>query len=559
MNALSTVIELSREPQDEQAYDAWIRQEEVVPFLDKDGADEDMIIYAGLPHVFIHAILIPRFDVTSEAVASLLNWNFNASSGWNVVGSGQRISIEAPLAWENISLIQSGEQIVFFRCFEGVRHKSSYFELSQKIAHVLGLHCLEDRDAWCKLNRQGDIDEIVKCHRVGDCGANEGTVITMRTSELAEFASAGGYVVLRMFDFTRFRPRCYSGWGEERVSQPLPTTERIFGHLTMCGATGSFSRGVQILDLEVRKSDAIAGDEEHAKRYATFIALDWRHDKIGEFSCDPAKLANYFVSSPHPFETSPAFFRPEVLNKYKSDSEKYTIEHRSISCRGAWYLRAIGFNDAGQVHAYLGYLGDLPYEEQLHWKQFNEPPKARLSRSVIMTDFEGQFSDEYDPLVALKQELRAVNERRVGWWTMRDDTLPNRVHYPLTDARDDWASELMNLDQLLVEGLVEKWLRKRAVELGRNPDDRLRPLKLLEECLCGVGFEESHSRQIMSPWHKVHNLRSELKGHASSPEGRRHEAQARKEHGSLLGHFRQLCEDCDESLRIIVSAIETGH
>ena len=100
----------------------------------------------------------------------------------------------------------------------------------------------------------------------------------------------------------------------------------------------------------------------------------------------------------------------------------------------------------------------------------------------------------------------------------------------------------MNLDQLLVEGLVEKWLRKKAADWGRSPDDRFRSLKLLEECLCGLGFEESHAREIMAPWHTVHNLRSELKGHASNSEGRKHESAARKEHGSLMNHFRQLCQ-----------------
>jgi len=275
-----------------------------------------------------------------------------------------------------------------------------------------------------------------------------------------------------------------------------------------------------------------------------------------ELSCDPEQLSNYFTASPHPFEMSPAFFRPEVLSKYKADPEKYTIAHGSISCRGAWYLQRFASNDAGQVHSYLYYLGNLPYKEQLHWQQFNEPPKAGLSSSVIATDFKGEFSQEYDPLPEIKEKLRAINRRRVGWWQLQDDSLPNRVHYPNTDSRNEWASEIMNFDQLLVEGLNEKWLRKKAEELGRNPDSQWRSLKLLEECLCGLGFEEDHAREIMSPWREVHNLRSKAKGHASSDEGQKNESAARKQHGSLSNHFRHLCQSCEESLQIIVSAIE---
>lgn len=112
----------------------------------------------------------------------------------------------------------------------------------------------------------------------------------------------------------------------------------------------------------------------------------------------------------------------------------------------------------------------------------------------------------------------------------------------------------MNLDQLLVEGLVEKWLRKRATELGRIPEAQFRSLKLLEECLCGLGFDESHARQIVSPWRQVHDLRSKLKGHVSRSEGREYESATRTEFGNLRNHFRQLCQSCDESLEVVISA-----
>lgn len=244
-----------------------------------------------------------------------------------------------------------------------------------------------------------------------------------------------------------------------------------------------------------------------------------------------------------------------VLSKYKADSDKYRIDGNSITCRGTWVLSNIGFNEAGQVHVYLYRLGRLPLEEQLHWKQFNEVPKALLRESVIKTDFYGDFVEEYNPLSSLKSKLREVAERCTGWWVLRNESLFYRVHYPFTDTRDEWAAELMNLDQLLVEGLDEKWLRRQAEELGRTPDSRLRALKLLEECLCGLGFEESHARQVMSPWHAVHNLRSEVKGHASNSGGRKYEKKARKEHGSLLNHFRSLCEECDDSLKVIISVL----
>jgi hypothetical protein len=558
---INEVVELDIEPKNDSDYDTWIQQEEVVPFLEREGTDEDIIIYAGSRHLFIHAIFIPAFDVTSDSVAPLLDWDFNASDGWSITssGSGDDLAIEQPLAHERSHLIRAGEQIIFWRGFEGVRHKSSYFELSQKIAHVLGLHHLEERNAWCTLNRFGDIDDIVKVHKITDHPEDRCDIITMRKMQLAEYAAIGKYVLLRIFVFHRYRSSGLHVPYGPPVSRPLTSRGTVFGNLAIYGASGSCSRGVQILDLanpKLKYLENIFNGDDTEKQYVTFIAHDWRHGKLGEFSCDPKQLANYFVPSPYPYETTPAFFRPEVLSKYKADTEKYSLEDRSVSCRGAWHLRGIGVNDAGQVHAYLFYLGNLPYEEQLHWKQYNEAPKAGLSKSVITTDFNGQFSDEYDPLPELKHKLQGVEKRQVGWWTVRDATLLKRTHYPFSDSRDDWASELMNLDQLLVEGLIEKWLRKKAMDLGRNPDDRLRPLKLLEECLCGLGFEETHARKLLTPWHTLHNLRSELKAHPSHSKGLSHEIEARKEYGNLKNHFRQLCQECDESLQIIITALE---
>ena len=59
--------------------------------------------------------------------------------------------------------------------------------------------------------------------------------------------------------------------------------------------------------------------------YVKFLAHDWRNRRITKISTDPNATTNYFVAHENslPFETSPAFFRPEVLLKYKADQDKY--------------------------------------------------------------------------------------------------------------------------------------------------------------------------------------------------------------------------------------------
>jgi len=295
---------------------------------------------------------------------------------------------------------------------------------------------------------------------------------------------------------------------------------------------------------------------DEVKQYCSYIAHDWKNKNLSEISCDPSCLANYFTESDLPFEITPAFFKPEVLSKYKSDRAKYKLDSRSVGCRGAWHLETFDINSAGQVHTYLIYLSRLPYEEQLHWKQFNEHPKAPLSDRAIKTDFEGQWYEEYDPLSILKRKLDRLHTEGVDWWKLRDQDAPDKVHYPYTDSRDEWAEEILNLDQLIVEGLEEKWLRKKAKKLGCNPDARLRALKLAETILVAVDFEEAHAREIMSPFHTVHNLRSALKGHTSGSEAEKIRKDALTEYGSFRKHFEKICADCDESLEIIAEALK---
>jgi hypothetical protein len=72
-----------------------------------------------------------------------------------------------------------------------------------------------------------------------------------------------------------------------------------------------------------------------------------------------------------------------------------------VSCRSAWNLRGIDVNEAGQVHAYICYLRNLPYAEQLHWLGYNEKPKAGISKRAVKTDFEGSFEYAESPLEQL--------------------------------------------------------------------------------------------------------------------------------------------------------------
>ncbi len=559
---LKEILSIDSEPLLEDAFNSWVRQEDVLPFLEKEIEDETIIIYASLRHIFIHAVLIPEVEIDDSTVDDLQGWNHNPFSTWGITCSSDDAWIEGPLAHAGSKTLIKGEQILFGRSFEGVESKKLYFEVEQKISHVLGIHFMSERSAWCRLDKFGDIEDVVKIIEISGLPNNEtGTIITVKKTILGEYTSVSKMLLVRMFDFTRYKSGNFSGWGDRNTPIQFEGKHNIFGSLVISESYGSYSRGFQVANISISKDKIINNIwgrpvSEKAKQYATFIAYDWKNKRIAEIACDPACLSNYFTKSDLPFEITPAFFKPEVLLKYKSDRAKYQLESRSVGCRGAWHLKTFDVNAAGQVHTYLIYLSQLPYEEQLHWKQYNEKPKAPLSERAITTDFEGQFYQGYDALNSLKYKLEKLHRSKVGWWILREEDAPKIVHYPYTSSRDEWAEEILNLDQLVVEGLDEKWLRKKAKERGRNPDIKLRALKLTEECLIAVGFEEDHAHQLMSPFHEIHNLRSILKGHASGSEAEVARKQALQEYGSFRKHFEHLCAACDDSLETIIEAFQ---
>jgi hypothetical protein len=558
---LDNIKALAIEPDGEAEFNEWTAQKNIVNFLDEESKDEYIIIYASLPHTFIHSVFIPEPNLKEKVVNDLLQWSCDPYSSWGLTCSTDDAWIEPPLSGSGSDTLKSGEQILFIRSFVGKSNEETYYELNQKFAHVLDVHFVPERKSWCKLDSHGDLDDIVKIIKIDSLPRNgNGTIICAKKEVLGKYCSVANLSLLRMYDFTRYKSGEFSGWDDNREEYDLSNSKCcIYGSVSISPGTGSYSRGIQVLNVKNPKEnviDSVWGRPQttEAKQYCSYIAHDWKNKIISEISCNPSCLANYFTKSDLPFEITPAFFKPDVLLKYKSDYAKYKLGNRSVDCRGAWHLKTFDINSAGQVHTYLIYLSQLPYEEQLHWKQYNEKPKAPLSKRAIKTDFDGEFWDGYDPLPSLKRKLDELHNKGINWWKLRDNDAPDKVHYPFTSSKDEWADEILHLDQLLVEGLEEKWLRKKAKELGATPDPRLRPLKLVEILLVTLGFEEEHAREIMSPFHTVHNYRSILKGHTSGSEAETIRRESLTEHGSFRKHFEKLCSDCDESIEIITES-----
>ena len=554
--AIRRFVERIGEPSEKAAYDTWVTLDDATELLREDLGRDDIALYCSVGDIFLHGVLTPSDAVTPPDAADLMKWTENPYSSWGKVYSFDppKVWIEPPLAGSSSKTIAKAEQLVFVRTFDGVSDSAS-IELLQKLAHLFGLHYVEERLAYCTLDKRGDLEDIVSIVRIDHIPGrlSGGTIVTIRRSVIDEYMAITGTTMVRMFDITRFNPRAFGGWAQGHDGVLTADGDLIYRKHVEPGYA-SYMRGVQVISSQLSKEVAAERHglgEEPDRKYESFLAVDWKNGKIREISTEPGNTANYFTKSELPFEVSPAFFRPEVLLRYKSDSDKYTLQDRSISCRGAWHLQTYDINDAGQVHTYIVYLRSLPYEEQLYWKAHNEAPKASISKRAFRSDFEGRWEREYDALQNVREEVRRLNEKAPPWWLRRSERMLDGVHYPVTTSFDEWANEILALQQLVIEGLKDKALRARAVELGRTPGSQLGSLKLVEECLIGLGWEEERAREVTAPLHHLHDYRSKVKAHSRGQEAERLRKALLREHRTFANHFRALTAECDEALRTI--------
>jgi hypothetical protein len=354
---------------------------------------------------------------------------------------------------------------------------------------------------------RGDLEDIIVVLR-----ESSGDVVLMASEQLAEYMALSQQALIRKFDFTRYILNSFSGWGNQEPI--LRSSPDLFYHEGVLPGHASYVNGCQItrtsLTPETMVEEWKNSLDPARKRYETFKIQDWKNNRQIECSCAPEAISNYFTKSDKPFEVSPAFFRAEVLAKYKADPEKYDLDDRSIGCRNSWYLKTYDINDAGQVHTYIIYLSQLPYEEQQYWKSFNEWPKEPISKRAFQTDFEGTWSTQRDPLGDLKQIIRELDRRNPSWWKPRGDGLLDAVLYPVTESAKEWGDELLTLDQVIIEGFVSKELRILAKQLSTQVDKEWGSLRIIEAMLPSLGVPADQAAITIAPLRTLHMLRTAM-------------------------------------------------
>ena len=558
----SALIELSRLPDTDRAL--WLEGAITsVEFLKKNYLkDDEILLYGYGRHFLAHSVLVRNAAVDPPDHNSLSKSRIMPDDSWCIQHSysdkeGRRVYIQPPLSNTGCRSLVDGEKLVFLRDFEGIKSFEPQFEINQKLLHSLNLHFVDERQAYCRLDNRGDIEDVIKIF-VEQWSNPEKRIraASIKRRDLATYMTLTEMSLIVRFEFMRFIPGKSPSW--DYAERKTYEDRDMFYKCVVAPDLASNAHGHIILRTSLTSDDLAeqwrAEKDVSNRKYAIFKIFDWKNNRQVETSCSLQHITNYLAKSNLPWEISPAFFRPEVLHRFKADLKKHTIDDRRIGCRNAWFLKTYDINEAGQVHTYIGYLANLPYEEQLYWQSFNEWPKDGISKRALQTDILGQFPDEVDPLVGLKMQIKSLDSFPPSWWKPRGEEIIDKVLDPATDSVEEWGNEVLAFDHLIVEGFLVKPLKAIIEANGGKYEKDWRSLKLLELGLSKTGCTDEQAKKIVEPIRELHGLRNAM-AHSDPTSKDNAVALARKRHHTLRNHFKYLTIRIRDSMNQIIATL----
>jgi hypothetical protein len=559
---LETILKQDALPSDPTEFSQWVGAPAHLKFLRENALADEVVIYGSGPYTFIHTIAVTDDALAAASEGDLLAWSSNpyTSIASYVSGGGRKdMWIERGHRDHGSKTLEQGMDLIFGRTFEGWSGADKlYFEAHQEYTHLAGIHWRPEEHAYCRFDDNGDLRHVISI-TARDNG-DDAAVVSFTWDELEEYLTISQSSLVRMFDFTLLKRDEFTSWPDIPEEIYHEATD-FFYRQRHCGNC-AYTRGVQILrprrtQAQVFQDVTDSWRGERDKQYVEFLAQDWRNKRLAKISTDPAATTNYFEAhnNEKPFELSPAFFRPEVLSKYKTDREKYTIKDREISCRAAWHLRGYDVNEAGQIHAYICDLRSLPYSEQLHWLSYNVEPKSGISARAFTNDFKGEFVTYTHPREEIMAIARRWQDRGFDWWTLRDPDLLDRANVPLTSSKDEWSDAVMDISKIVVEGFQTTALRAHLDRLGVAYEQE-GTIGLLEKAL-NYGRPQDDFFPLPG-MREAQRIRSKVKGHVGGSAADQITRAALTEHGTFKDHFTHLCGRIAAEMEAIGLHFEEG-
>ncbi|MBK7033384.1 MAG: hypothetical protein IPH49_08985 [Ignavibacteria bacterium] len=185
-------------------------------------------------------------------------------------------------------------------------------------------------------------------------------------------------------------------------------------------------------------------------------------------TCNKGRLDNLFGANPGaPQYLTPVWFKAAVLDRYYNEPSRFSVLDGYIRCQGLWGHRIDNQNTEGIICA-LGDLGDLPPQEQAHWKAHNIPPKGGYSDTIKRRWFDAEFapSDRIeDDFQNAYSQLADISRRMLGWHFLKplhedEQHLLSSIRTPTKNEQKEFDEIIGALVKTVVDSMDVKKIKK---------------------------------------------------------------------------------------------------
>lgn len=402
------------------------------------------------------------------------------------------------------------ENIVHYRDFYGI--KPDYVELVEEFRLLNNLYHDSLSDTYYAILDNGECTEVARIEN-RNCAF-------IKLQFLMKYASARQMALILFFDI---RTRIHGSLSDNGLTKFTEQYKKgnlfyeIWGDEIRSGDTYAYSvlMGKKVI-IPKPVEECGYWPYEKEREYNDFIIGIDDYGEAQTFTSDPAKLSNYFGANPEaPHYLTPVFFKKEVLQRYLSHPDRYSVEDGYLRCQSLWGM-AIDNHHKDYVCAYLGDLGrDLPEAEQNHWLQYNVVTSEKLSSVAFQRDFLCMFSESNMSDLKFKAGFKRFQKKwhqSFSWdlflpLSESDEYNIKLLRIPITESQEEFDHQVLSLVKTIIDSLNEKEIVKQL----KNSGDLKGGISKLERWLSEQGLPqfETHIKFLRN----LQELRSTGTGH----------------------------------------------
>lgn len=354
------------------------------------------------------------------------------------------------------------ENIVNYREFYGI--KPDYVELVDEFVLLNNMYYDVQSKIYYAVSDDGECEEVAKI--------TENTNIYIKLQYLVRYATIKQKALILFFDIRTkttgtLKENHLEAFNDEYRSETL--IFNLWGDEMRPGNNVySVLMGKKIIFPKPIEECGYYPFEKEKEFCDFIIGIDEYGDNIMH-SCNPYKLANNFGGNPDaPHYLTPVYFKKDVLQKYYSQPDIYSVKDSILACGGLWSV-SIDNHHKDVVGVYLGDLGrDLPEKEQDHWKIYNIPSSEKISDVQFKRDFCCLFtSPEISDLKfkAAFEKFQLEWKDKYKWYLfipLREDDEYNfkNLHLPIHNTQAEFDSLILSLVKTIIDSVNEKEVKR---------------------------------------------------------------------------------------------------